>query len=389
MSKIKTLLPEVISFHRAVGRALAEDIVADAEVPPFNRSAMDGFAVRASDTFGATPQTPVRLRIIGSLRAGELPKDRVKKGEAMEIMTGAKLPNGADAVVMVEHTKATGKTLEVFFPVTPGKNISKRGEDVRAGRPALKRGKLLQPHDIGMLASLGKTRIKVFRKPKVAIVTTGQELVKPGSKVPAGKIVDSNAYSLAAAVEKCQGLPRIVGRIKDDRESIQKVIRGSIRDDLILISGGSSVGKFDLVPEVIAELGKIVFHGVSIRPGGPTAFGIVKGKPIYALAGFPVATLVAFHLLVRPALLAMQGLPPDYGQRFVKAELTENTSSSLGRLDVVRVKLEKKEKRILASPIRISGSGILSSMTRADGFFTISENLEGVRKGEVVKIELF
>jgi molybdenum cofactor synthesis domain-containing protein len=350
---------------------------------------MDGFAVRASDTFGASPQRPVKLRVVGSLRAGAVPAVVVRGGEAVKVMTGAPLPKGSDAVVMVEHVRMLGKTVEVFSPVPPGTNVSRRGEDAHAGELVLKRGKVLQPHDVGMLASVGVTRIWVHRKPRVAIVTTGEELVAPGVKVPPGKITDSNTYSLAAAVEKAQGLPHTFGRIPDDWKAIEKIIRRSLRDDLVLISGGSSVGEFDLVPEVISKLGEVIFHGVSIRPGGPTAFGVVRGKPVFALAGFPVASLIAFHLLVRPALLTMQGLPLDHGRRTVVAELTRDVSSTLGRSEVVRVRVRKARGKTLAEPVRVTGSSILSSMTRADGFLIVPENLEGVRKGEPVEVELF
>ncbi len=389
LSPARNLPSEPIVFHAAAGRVLAENIIAKNNVPSFDRSAVDGFAVRASDTFGASQTKALNFRIVGSARAGVPSKARVGRREAVKLMTGAPIPKGADAVVMVENTKSRGNTIDVLSPVTPGKNVSKRGEDVRAGEAVLRKGKFLQPHDIGMLASVGAERIKVFRKPEVAIITTGEELVEPGAKIPPAKIIDSNLYSLAAAVNKSGGDPHFMGRVRDDPKAIENAIKKSLRHDVVLVSGGSSVGEFDLVPDTISRMGRILFHGVSIRPGGPTAFGIVREKPVFSLAGFPVATLVAFHMLARPALLKMQGLKPDHGRRTLKAELTRDVSSTIGRTDVVRVKLRRAGARTLAEPVRITGSSILSTMTSADGFVLIPENSEGLRKGTSVEVELF
>jgi molybdenum cofactor synthesis domain-containing protein len=389
LANVRKTEPEILPFQKSMGRVLFEDTVSGAHIPPFDRSAVDGFAVVASDTFGASPTRPARLKVTGAVRAGILPRVGLKKGQAVKVMTGAPLPKGADAVMMVEHTKTSGKILEVFYPITPGKNVSEMGEDVRAGETVLKAGKVLQPHDVGMLAAMHATRVNVFRRPRVAIVATGEELVKPGSKVPPAKIIDSNTYSLAAAVEKCGAVPHVLGVVPDDVKAIERAISRAVADDMVLVSGGSSVGEFDLVPDAISRMGILIFHGVSIRPGGPTAFGVVKKKPVFSLAGFPVATLVAFHFIARPALMFMQGLPPDHGLRMVQARLTKDVSSTLGRSDVVRVKLKKTKAGIDAEPIRVTGSSILSSMTGADGLVVIPENLEGMRKGETVEVELF
>jgi molybdopterin molybdotransferase len=389
MSNVRIVGHETVPFHRAVGRVLAEDIAAKNDVPPFDRSAMDGFAVRASDTFGATPTKPVELRVTGSVGIGVSPKATVGDGDALKIMTGAPLPKGADAVVMVEHTELTRNELRVFSAVTPGKNVSKKGEDVLAGEVVLKRGESLRPQDIGMLAAVGATRVKVFRKPRVAIISTGEELVRPRVKPPLGKVIDSNTYSLSAAVTEARGIPHVMGRIPDDASALTKIIKLSLRDDLVLISGGSSVGELDLVPEVISKLGKLLFHGVSLRPGGPTAFGVIRRKPVFSLAGFPLAALVAFSFLVRPALLVMQGLPHNHGRRVVHARLSKDVSSSLGRSDVVRVRLREERGETWAEPVGVTGSGILSSMTKADGFVVIPESYEGFHEGRIVEVELY
>lgn len=389
LSHVERLETEELPFERALGRVLAEDIIARTDVPPFDRSAVDGYAVRAADTFGATATKPRELRVIGSADVGSPTRLRVHRGEALKIMTGAPMPPGADAVVMVEDTSAKEGHLEVYAPITPAKNVSTRGEDARAGEVVLRRGLQLRPQDVGMLASTGNLQVRVTRRPRVAILATGDELRKPGERLGQAKIIDTNSYSLAAAVTSCGGLPYRLGIVPDDRRLLRRELGGARKYDTVLISGGSSVGERDIVPDAIAELGEVLFHGVAIRPGGPTAFGIVGGKPVFALAGFPVASLVAFDLLVRPALRKMQGLPEDRGYPWVLAKLSRKVSSTLGRADVVRVTLSSERGEVLANPIRITGSGILTSMTGADGFFILPEDTEGLDRGATVKVEVY
>ena len=380
---------EVVPFDRALDRVLVEDIVSKVDVPPFDRSAVDGYAVRASDTFGATPTEPRRLRVIGSVDVGSPPRLRVRMGEAVKIMTGAPTPSGADAVVMVEHTGLKGKRLDIYAPLTPGKNVSARGEDVRTGEVVLKRGQQLRPQDIGMLASISALKVRVTSKPKVAIIPTGRELRRPGVLLKSAQVTDINSYSLAAAVASCGGIAKRFGVVPDKLPELRRTLQRALRNDVVLISGGSSVGEHDIAPDVIAGLGKLLFHGVSLRPGGPTAFGVVRGKPVFSLAGFPVASLVAFDMLVKPALWVMQGLPPDWGYLRVRAKLTRKVTSSLGRADVVRVRVWSEADELLAEPIRVTGSSILSSMTRADGFVVVPEDVEGFKKGSEVEVELY
>jgi len=389
LSRVKPLSSEMVSFERALGRVLAEDVVSKTDVPPFNRSAVDGYAVRAADTFGAAETKPRRLRVIGSIPIGAPARLRVRRGEAAKIMTGAPMPAGANAVVMVEHVSARGKQLNVHAPLTPSKNVSARGEDVRAGEVVLKLGGLLRPQDIGMLASTGNLRVQVARRPRVAILATGSELRKPGARLGPAKIADTNSYSLAAAVARCGGAPRRLGIVPDKPELLRQALGKAVKHDAVLVSAGSSVGERDFVPDMILEMGELLFHGIAIRPGGPTAFGVVRGKPVFALAGFPVASLVAFDMLVRPALRAMQGLPADRGYPRVRARLARKISSTLGRADIVRVGLRSERGTLMAEPIRVTGSGILSSMTRADGFVTVPEDVEGFGEGASVEVELY
>lgn len=389
LSRIKRVDSEEMSFYRARGRVLAEDVVSDVDVPPFDRSAVDGYAVKAEDTFGADEENPIELSVVGSVEIGVPPEIELGEGEAVKIMTGAPLPEGADAAVMVEYTKLEDDRLEVSRALSPGKNVSARGEDVKSGQKVLSRGRVLRPQDIGMLASVGELQVKVARKPGVAIIATGSELREPGERLEPGQITGVNQYSLEAGVVRCGGVPARFGLVPDELESLMKVVKSASRQDMVLVSGSTSVGEQDLMPDVISELGELLLHGVAIRPGGPTAFGVIEDTPIFALAGFPVASLVAFDMLVRPALRAMQGLPAERDYPLVQAKLTRKISSSLGRADVVRVKLKEEDGERLAEPIRITGSGILSSMTRADGFVVVPEDLEGFDEGREVEVELY
>ena len=389
LSNVRQTGVELVNFDQALGLVLAEDVVSNVDVPPFDRSAVDGYAVRAADTFRASEGKPIRLRIVGSIAIGSPTKLRVRKSEAAKIMTGAPMPAGADAVAMLENTRVAGRKLDVCMSLTPKKNVSTRGEDVRAGDLVLKRGQRLRPQDVGMLASVGKVRVRVARKPGVAILATGNELRRPGKPLGRAEIADINSYSLVAAVESCGGRPQRLGVVKDDKTLLKRALLKASKHDMTLLSGGSSVGERDLVPDAIAECGELLFHGVAIRPGGPTAFGVVRGRPVFALAGFPVASLVAFDMLARPALRAMQGLPASRGYPRVQAKLMRKISSTLGRADVVRVRVRYVAGRLLAEPIRVTGSSILSSMTRADGFVIVPENSEGFKEGSTVEVELF
>ncbi len=389
LSEVRQARSEVMRFDRAAGRVLAADVVSKVDVPPFDRAAVDGYAVRAADTFGASELKPIKLRVVGSVDIGVITKLRVRRGEAIKIMTGAPMPSGANAALMVEHTRAKGNDIEVLTPLTPGKNVSARGEDVRAGEVVLKRGRLLRPQDVGMLASTGNLRVQVARRPRVAILATGSELRRPEKSLKPAQIADTNSYSLAAAVQSCGGIPRRLGIVPDKPRILRRKLRKAIEYDMVLISGGSSVGEHDIVPDIIGELGKLRLHGIAIRPGGPTAFGVVRGKPVFGLAGFPVAALVAFDMLVRPALRHMQGLPADRGYPRVRARLARKISSTLGRADVVRVAVRSEAGELWAEPIRVTGSGILSSATRADGFIIVPEDVEGLEENRIVEVELY
>ncbi|MGQ9788822.1 MAG: molybdopterin molybdotransferase MoeA [Candidatus Hadarchaeaceae archaeon] len=389
LSRAQCLCSEKVPLESGLGRVLAEDVVSNVNVPPFDRSAVDGYAVRASDTFGATLQKPVELRVVGSVEIGFQPKLCLRRGEAAKIMTGAMMPRGSDAAVMIENTKLEGTKLKVFAPVTPGKNVSSTGEDVRTGEIVLRCGQLLRPQEIGLLAAIGKLRIEVFGRPRVGILATGGELVEPGKKPPPAKLVNANTHSLSAYVCCCGGVPKILGIVQDNAEIIKKVLLKGTVNDMVVVSGGSSVGEKDLVPDAIAEIGELLFHGVAIRPGSPSGFGVVREKPVFALSGFPAAAMVGFELLVRPAIMAMQGLPSSYGRCCIQAKLARKISSSLGRLEVLRVSLRREGKELIAEPIAITGSSAFTSLTRADGYIMVPENVERLEAEQMVEVVLY
>jgi molybdopterin molybdotransferase len=382
---------EEIGFDDALNRFLAEDVCSPIDSPPFDRAAMDGYAIKGEDSFGASPNNPVFLRQ-KSRRGGEKEKENeieIGEGEYHHIQTGMQLPKGCNAVVMLEYAKERGTELELFKPVTPGKNVSFKGEDVKKGEEVLKEGRLLRAHDLGMLASLFKTKVKVYKRAKVGIISTGDELLDPKESFEGEKkIADVNSYVLEALLKKIAS-PYRIGIVRDDYEEIKNAIRFSLEEgcDGLLISGGSSVGKRDFIADVVEGLGKLVFHGVAIRPGEPTGFGVINNKPVFVLPGYPVATISAFEMLVRPFLYAVHGVKEPRGKIFAIA--SKKIPSAVGRTDFVRVKLVCTENGYYAEPIRVSGSGILSSMTKSDGFVVIEENREGVEEGDKIEVNVW
>ncbi|RLI35185.1 molybdopterin molybdenumtransferase MoeA [Candidatus Bathyarchaeota archaeon] len=387
----KRLETEIIPVRVALNRVLAENVTADRDIPPFDRAAMDGFAVRAEDTFGASQTNPVILKVVGESKVGATPEVEVRDGEAVEIMTGAPMPRGADAVVMVEYTnKLDGGGIEILHPVAPLENVSRRGEDIKRGETVLRRGTILKPQDLGILASLGRVKVEVYKRPRVAIISTGDELVEPGVRVELGKVVDVNRVILSAMVEELGGVPIDIGIVRDDPDEIEKAIRRGLEEaDLVIVTGGTSVGRADMVPEVIDSIGKpgMVVHGVSMRPGTPTGLAILDGKPVFSLSGYPVAAMMGFNIFVKPVISWMLGassLPAPT----VRARLTRRVASPPGVLSLVRVKIRKVGGVYMAEPIRSTGSGVISSMTRANGLLVIPEESEGVEAGEEVEVIL-
>ena len=392
---------EEIRFDDAFGRVLAEDVLSPINSPPFDRAAMDGYAIRGEDSFGAAPRNPVSLRLkkrpLGE--GGEASGLEISAGECLPIATGMPIPKGSNAVVMLEYTKERGDTVEIFKPVTPGKNVSFTGEDVKKGDAVLKAGKILGAYDIGMLASLFMSTVKVYTRAKIGIIPTGDELIDPlGLSVQEQnpehwleqqKIADSNSYMLAALTRPIAEPHRTV-IVRDNYEALKAALRSSLEGgcDGLLVTGGSSVGTRDFLADTVEELGEVIFHGVAIRPGEPVGFGIITNKPVFILPGYPVATISAFELLVRPFLYTMHGVRAE-DRPTALATARKKIPSAAGRTDFVRVKLIRTENEYYVEPLRVSGSGILSSMTKANGFVVIGENKEGVAEGEKVQVTTY
>ncbi len=394
--------PEAIRFDEALHRMLAVDVRSPVDSPPFDRAAMDGYAARGEDSFGATPRSPVTLKLLRPRSKGtgeRAAQTEVKEGECVPIATGMPIPPGSNAVIMLEYTRERGDLLTVYKPVTPGKNVSARGEDVKTGNIVLNAGRRLRPHDIGLLASLRHTKVQVYRRARIGILSTGDELVDPaepvqteaeaaGSDLRPQKIADANSYVLTALTQSIAS-PYRIGIVRDDFTAILDTVQHSLEDacDVLLVTGGSSVGSRDYVAAAVEELGELHFHGVAIRPGEPVGFGSITGKPIFVLPGYPVATIAAFELLVRPYLYALHGAAEE--RRTLGAAARTKIPSAVGRTDFVRVRVLRDGTDIAVEPVRVSGSGILTSMTKSDGFVVIAANKEGVAEGERVEVQLY
>lgn len=391
--RMEVLPSENIRIAEALGRVLAEDVMSEVDIPHFDRSAVDGYAVRSHDTFGASPTNPIVFDIVGAVEVGQVPEFIVNELKAARVATGAPIPKGADSVVMLEYTEIIGDNkIEVYRPTTPGQNVSQKGEDVKKGEKVLSKGTVLQPQDIAILAAIGKVDVKVVRKPRVAILSTGSELVEPKQEVAMGKTVDSNRFFLFAAVKDAGGEPLDLGIAKDDITEIKsQIAKGLATADLVLVSGGTSVGERDLAPEAVNSLGKpgVVIHGVAMRPGKPTALAAVNGKPVILLPGYPVATMMAFNTFAKPLISKMLGTPAGKPPgHVVKAVMARRVPSSPGVRDFVRVIVKKVDKRYVADLVRTRGAGIISSMVKANGLVVIPEEKEGIEEGEEVEVIL-
>jgi len=376
------LEPEQMPLHMAFGRVTAECIRAKNDLPPFDRSAVDGYALKARDTFGASQFSPKTLK---------LTENEVREGEAGQVWTGNPLPRGADAVIMLEYTKRIKGKIEVEIAVTPGVNVSKKGEDAKRGEVAIEAGTRLKPHHLGLLAALGATHVNVVKKPKVAILSTGNELVELGYKPKPNQIVETNRLILSSMCQELGAEPLDLGIAKDDVKEISVKIREGLEQaDVVVTTGGTSVGYPDLVPIVVNDIGTpgVVVHGVAMRPGMPTALASLQGKPVFILSGNPVAAMIGFEVFARPLLLKLLGIESE-PRPSLKARLTRRVASALGRLVFLRVRVFERDDEFFAEPVRIKGAGVLSTMTKANGYVKIPENREGLEEGESVVVHLF
>jgi molybdopterin molybdotransferase len=380
-----------VALEDALDMVAGEDIRATWDVPPFDRSAVEGYAVMASDTISATPTNVVELAIVGRSEAGSRPQDLpiVAYGKCVEIFTGGPLPSGANAVVMVEHTKRMDDVAMILRPVAPWQNISRRGEDFAAGDVIVQRGTRLRPWHIGALASVNVVKLRVQRGLKVAVLSTGDELKEPGEKVEAGDILNSSKPMLKALIRDRGCMPLDLGTVPDELERIKAgIAQGLMAAALVLTTGGTSLGEKDLVPEAVNELGQpgVVVHGVLMRPAKPTGVGFIGTKPIFMLSGYPVAALIGFEAFVDPAINYMRATPPEV-RPVVRARLDRRVATSVGVRSYIRARLHREGAAgYIAEPLRLTGSGILSSMTKANGILVVNEQLEGYDEGDEVEV---
>ncbi len=385
---------EVCSLSDALDRILGCDILSPEDLPNYPRSTMDGFAVRAADTFGATSSMPCYLEIDGEVAMGQMPNGTVSQGKCFRIATGGLLPNGSDAVVMFEHTiPVDGKMIEVVKSVGVGINLINKGEDIAKDSPALSQGHLLRPQDLGLLAGLGISEVEVYAKPKVGILSTGDEIVPWSESPPPGKIRNINAITLAGLCTRLGAAVSDYGIVTDSEKIFfAALLRATNENDVVLFSGGSSVGMRDLGERVIEKLGSpgILVHGVALKPGKPIIIGLSNETAIFGLPGHPVSAMVCFELFVNPALRLIAGVshPENSLQASVTAILDRNINSAAGRLDLVRVQLQERENDIpLAVPV-LGKSGSISTLSRAHGYFFIDEASQGLNKDSQVKVHL-
>ncbi len=386
---------QLIELIDAYGRVLAENIVSSEDIPGFNSATVDGFAVKASDTYGASDSLPAYLELVGEIKMSERPSLQLQEGQAAKISTGGMLPEGADAVVMLEYTENLNPTLiEISRSVASWENVLREDEDIKKEEIILKKGHQLRPQDIGLLAALGRANIKVFKRPVIAIISTGDEIIPVNQEPKPGQVRDINNFSLGAAVKQMDCIPFYSGIIKDDEKRLRDELQKSLENpevDLVLISGGSSVGTRDYTLDVLNSLGPpgVLVHGLALKPGKPTILSLNKQKVFIGLPGHPVSALMVFDNLVREIITDLKGETAHFGQRkTVEAFLESNIFSEAGREEYVRVVLKHKDGHLWAEPV-LGKSGMISSLAKADGYITVGLNQEGLYQGEKVSVTIF
>lgn len=394
-SQFAPLDPERIPLATARGRILAEDVVSPEALPPFSRSTMDGYAVRAANTFGCSESETALLTLVGEIAMGTSGQAfTLRPGQAVRIWTGGELPQKADAVVMVEYTQPfDDETVAVYRPVSPGENVIRAGDDYAAGATVLAQGSRLRPQDLGVLSGLGITAVSVYRQPRVAILSTGDELVPADQVPPPGKIRDINSTTLAALVEEAGGIPLVCGICGDDLEGLLAVCNQTLAAaDIFLLSGGSSVGRRDFTLQVFQALPgtEVLVHGVSVRPGKPTILARQGNKALFGLPGHVASAMVVFHLFVRPLLRQYSGLGATLGLQTLRAITEQQIPSTIGREEYVRVRLtpQANGEPPLATPV-YGKSGLLNPLVRADGLLPIGRDVEGLDRGIETTVLLF
>lgn len=380
----KKLNAETVALSSALNRVLAEDVIAEENLPRFDKSAVDGYAVRAEDTVGSSLFKPKAFALAGGISVGWK--------QATQVWTGNPMPRGSDAVLMLENAKRVDGGIEVWVVLTPGENVSKKGEDVPKGKTALRAGTRLGPYHLALIAALGRTKAKVYKRPVVGVLATGNELARIGGRRQPNQVFDTNRLMVSSMCLELGAEPLDLGIAGDDVEEIGcRLKEGLGRADAAVTTGGTSVGEADLVPGVVSRMGKpgVVVHGVAMRPGMPTALAIVDGKPVVILSGNPVAAVVGFEFFARPLMCTLMGLRGTELRPVVKARLTKRATSALGRKTFVRVCVHVEGNELFARPVSAKGSGAISTMTEANGYVAVAENREGLEEGEMVSVSLF
>ncbi len=388
LENTKILGTERIPLQESFGRVLGEEVYSSLYLPPWNNSAMDGYAVLWEDIKEASQERPAKLHITGDLRAGSMPEKSLCYGEAIRIMTGAPVPAGADTVVKVEDTKFEGDMISIFRSGKKGENVRKKGENVKKGDLVLKKGTLIGPGQLGSMAMVGKPLMTVYRRPTVMVMSTGDELADLDEDLTENKIPNSNSYSVAAQVMEAGGIPHILGIARDTKESLREKIGQGLTGDVLIVSGGVSVGQYDFVKDILKEYGiDMKFWSVGIRPGHPIAFGLVGERPIFGLPGNPVSTMVTFEVFARPALRKMGGYSALF-RPVVDAVVEEEFHDRPGRTHFVRAIVRYKDGSYLVRSTGSQGSGVLMSMAYANSFMVLPPEKEKVLPGEIVKVQL-
>ena len=393
MDRFKPLSFEKVKIEESLHRVLYEDVISPGNLPEFPRSTVDGFALKAKDTYGAAEKNPALLQVVGEISMGQVSTIEVKEGEAVKVATGGMIPQGADAAEMLEYTEwVDSRTLHVFKAVSPLENVIQVGEDVRSGQVVLRQGHWVRPQDIGLMAGIGRTEVFVYLRPKVAIISSGDEIVPIETTPNPGEVRDINRYAIVAMVEEAGGIPLFLGIAKDRFEALKERIELGLREaDMVVITGGSSVGTLDLTGEVLQVFPgtEILGHGVSIRPGKPTLLADIHGKPFLGLPGHPVSAMVIFHFFGKPLLKILSGFSKEtlWHQIKVKAKASRNIPSVPGREDYVRVKVEERNGTLWADPI-FGKSGAIAHLVNANGLIRIGMNEEGLEAGEEAEVIL-
>jgi molybdopterin molybdotransferase len=389
-AQLHSLGAESVTLRNAAGRVLSSPIISDFDVPGFDRATMDGYAVAADSTEGATAYTRLPLTVIGDSMPGCPFEGVVSSGEAVRIMTGAPIPRGTDAVLPAEWVEIenanTPSYISALASVSPGKNLGRRGEDIIRGTALFEAGRVLRPQDLGVLSSIGHGKVSVIRRPRVRLVVTGNELLPSGTSPRDFQIADANGPMLTALIERDGGVVDFPGLIRDDAAAILEALQSDV--DIVIVSGGSSVGIEDMAPVLLAQHGELAVHGIAMRPSSPTGFGSLGDRIVFLLPGNPVSSLCAYDFFAGRAIRALGGREKEWPYRSIRGRLSRKISSPIGRLDYARVKIENIDGG-LVEPLAVAGASLLSSTTRADGFVIISDDSEGFAAGADVDVWLY